>query len=194
MAVFTSRRLRVPSKVNYVEYIQSSGTQYIDTGFMPNQNTRVVMDVAVLSSQTSEGHFASCTGDGYYYTLYVSAALLCGTRYGSQALKNVGSALTAGTRYTLDKNKNVTTANGSSVTHTVETFQMAYPLTLLCRNAAGTKARYVSARMYSCQIYDNETIVRDFRPCCDPDGVACMYDKVSQTYYYNAGTGAFTVG
>ena len=35
--------------VGYTElvYIQSTGTQYIDTGFAPNYNTRVVMDVNV---------------------------------------------------------------------------------------------------------------------------------------------------
>ena len=30
--------------VNYVEYIGSDGAQYIDTGFVPNQDTRVVCE------------------------------------------------------------------------------------------------------------------------------------------------------
>ena len=51
-----------------------------------------------------------------------------------------------------------------------------------------------SGKIYYCQIYDNGTLVRDFWPCYDPDGVACLYDKVEKKYYYNAGTGAFTAG
>ena len=50
------------------------------------------------------------------------------------------------------------------------------------------------AKVFRCQIYDNGTLVRDFWPCYDPDGVACLYDKVEEKYYYNAGTGAFTAG
>ena len=40
-------------EINFVEYIQSSGTQYIDTGFMPNNNARVVMDVQPLNGNTA---------------------------------------------------------------------------------------------------------------------------------------------
>lgn len=31
-----------------VEYIESSGTQYIDTGFKPNQDTGIIMDIQPL--------------------------------------------------------------------------------------------------------------------------------------------------
>jgi hypothetical protein len=41
---------------------------------------------------------------------------------------------------------------------------------------------------------DNGVLVRDMWPCYDPDGVACLYDKVEKKYYYNAGSGAFTAG
>ena len=40
MAVFMTGAT-VPKRINFVDYIQSSGTQYIDTGFKPNQNTKV---------------------------------------------------------------------------------------------------------------------------------------------------------
>lgn len=191
----TKPRAKLPAGYTELVYIQSSGAQYINTEYNPNQDTRVVMDVAVMSSQTTEGHFASCTGGGYYYTLYVTAGLVCGTRYGSQALQSVGSALAAGERYTIDKNKNVTYARGSSVTHTEETFQMAYPLTLFCRNAAGTKARYVSAKLYSCQIYENGALVREFIPAKrDSDGVAGLYDLVNKVFYASASSTDFIAG
>ena len=41
MAVFASRQIVLPQMVNYVNFIQSSGTQYFDTGFTPNNNTSI---------------------------------------------------------------------------------------------------------------------------------------------------------
>lgn len=37
----------LPSGYKRLEYIKSSGTQHVDSGFKPNNNTRVVMDVAI---------------------------------------------------------------------------------------------------------------------------------------------------
>ena len=34
----------MPSGYTEVEYIESTGTQYIDTGFTPNQDTRMLLD------------------------------------------------------------------------------------------------------------------------------------------------------
>ena len=39
----------LPDGYVQLEYIQSSGTQYIDTGFKPNQDTRVTMDFQLLN-------------------------------------------------------------------------------------------------------------------------------------------------
>ena len=41
--------MSLPSGYTRLEYIKSSGTQYINTGFNPNQNTRVVVDAKPLS-------------------------------------------------------------------------------------------------------------------------------------------------
>ena len=60
-------------------------------------------------------------------------------------------------------------------------------------NTSGsTNNQLGSLRIYSCKIYDNGTLVRDFKPYYDSNGVACLFDAVSGTYYYNAGTGVFT--
>lgn len=48
--------------------------------------------------------------------------------------------------------------------------------------------------MYSCKIYDNETLVRDFVPCKNATGAVGLYDTVEGQFYANAGTGTFTAG
>ena len=49
-------------------------------------------------------------------------------------------------------------------------------------------------RIYWCQIKDwNDTLVRDYIPCIDDNGVPCMYDLVNESTSY-ASTGTFTAG
>ena len=49
-------------------------------------------------------------------------------------------------------------------------------------------------KLYSCQIYDNGTLVRDFVPCQTTDGTIGLWDDVNSVFYGNAGTGTFTAG
>lgn len=100
-------------------YLQSSGTQYIDTGYKPNNNTRVVVDCQLLSLDgvTSQGlHIASVTGDGYYWTLFGYPEEKIGSRYGTQSAQYFSAgAPTWNERMIYDKNKNVTTVGGYSI-------------------------------------------------------------------------------
>ena len=54
---------------------------------------------------------------------------------------------------------------------------------------AGAKARM---KLYYFKIYENDVLIRDFIPVLDQNNVACLFDLVSQTFFYNAGTGIFS--
>ena len=47
-------------------------------------------------------------------------------------------------------------------------------------------------RIYKAAISQGTDVVRDFVPCLDAIGAPCMFDLVSQTAFYNSGTGDFT--
>ena len=51
--------------------------------------------------------------------------------------------------------------------------------------------RNLAAKLYSCQIYDNGTLVRDYVPCMTADGEVGLYDVVTRMFFGNAGTGVF---
>lgn len=175
-----------------IEYIESTGIQYIDTGFKPNQDTRVVADIQVLDTQTTEGHICS-VAESVYYTLFFdpSQPNWYGTRYGSGIIRSLPSQLNARVRYTIDKNKNVTTIGDYSETESNYTFQTEHNLPIFCRITNGSLNTYIKARLYSFKIYDNGTLIRDYKPYYDSNGVACLYDAVNGAYVYNAGTGNF---
>ena len=49
-------------------------------------------------------------------------------------------------------------------------------------------------KLYYFTIRQNGETVRDFRPAIDEDGVICLYDNITNKYYYNSGTGSFISG
>lgn len=184
----------VPQTVNFVNYIQTNGSQYFDTGFKPNQNTRIVMD-AQFTAATSQSVLYTPFGvraGGYFFELYKASTsnwnltFLWNTTY-SQYFSIDYSA-----RHTFEINKNVATVDGTSKTYTAGTFQLAYPMFLSATNNTGVAESVTALRIYSCQIYDNGTLVRDYLPCLDKDGVACLYDQVNEEYVYHSGSGELT--
>lgn len=181
--------------VNYVEYIESDGTQYIDTGFKPKYNTRVVVDVAEVATESylfGARDTDSTTATKQYGLYYNASKNMRSDYFGTNASLAVADA---SGRATIDKNGNVVSLYGSTITNTAVTSgETSYPLWLFAVNNVGSAKAIATMKLYSCQIYDNGTLVRDYRPALDPDGVPCLYEKVSKTYYYNKGTGTFTAG
>lgn len=186
----------LPEGYTQVEYIQSSGTQYLDTGFKPNQDTRVVMDFELLSvtGQYADPIFGvrtSASAAGYYF--WASGTAVATEQY--QSGYNNGSTYPAVTRvgrHTVDKNKNVTTVDGVTTEAAYAAFTTAWNMLLFqSYNNGNLYSQTTKMRLYSCQIYDNGQLIRDYLPCIDPSGEAGLYDIVNGAFYGNAGSGSF---
>lgn len=187
--------MSIPSGYKRLEYIKSSGTQYIDTGFKPNQNTRVVMDVTPVDVILGKTWCAfGVRQNGIYFGLYKASTgnMNLTWFYGS----NYSNYFTVDyeKRHNLEVNKNSASVDGISKSYAAQTFQFTIPLFLLCDNAAGSPTSAGAALLYSCQIYDNGTLIRDFIPCKNASGVVGMWDDVNSVFYQNAGSGTFTAG
>lgn len=184
--------MSLPSGYTQLEYIESHGTEYFDTGFVPNSNTRVVMDVENLATNTKAFFGARTTSSTYAYVVFVTAATTLRSDYCSATKSQETITLTSALgRYTIDKNKNVCTANGVTVTNTELEFECAYNLYLIANNNKGAVANIASVKLYSCQIYDNDTLIRDYIPCLNASGAVGLWDDVNSVFYENAGTGTF---
>lgn len=175
-----------------VSYIQSDGTQYINTGIYPNENTRVVMDVQFVGAEnipTAFGAWNAISSGAFVWCKSGSAwALMYGAKTGN-AVADTSS------RMTLDANKKEWKVDGSTkYTFSSQTFQTNYPLLLCAYNNAGAVGNLTALKIYSCQIYDNGTLVRNFVPKLLIGGYAVLYDTVSETYFHNSGSGAFLYG
>ena len=170
-----------------LEYIESSGTQYIDTGFKPNGNTRVILSAYNLSASSSwiygtwhaidDTQFATNVQDTY------------SVRYGSGKAQ-LGNMPVGDIE--IDQTKNAYNYNGKTGTISAQAFSCDYNMYLFAICAAGkVSSGKFTGRIKACQIYDNDTLVRDFVPCINRSGEIGLYDRVNKTFYGNAGTGTF---
>lgn len=182
----------LPSGYTELLYIESTGTQYIDTGFKPNSNTRVVM---VFDSITNQQEFyfgarSSMSGSDSFACCFARNTSKLRDDYGS--LRFVSDIKPSG-KITVNKNKNVTSFSGSSInetthTHTASTFSCPYNLYLMGCNTAGTANDLATMKLYSCSIYDNGSLVYNLVPCKNESNVIGLYNTISGAFYGNAGT------
>ena len=188
----------LPSGYRRLNYIKSTGTQYIDTNFTPTYSSHVVMDVectATVSSFTAFFGFrnaASPTDSQAFNAAVTNATTLRSDYYGTNKTATVSTILA---RTTIDKNRNIMTGYGVTITNTESTNVSSGSLILLAMRTVASGINYgITANLYSCQIYDNDVLVRDFVPCENSVGEIGLYDVVNNQFYGNSGTGAFGNG
>ena len=191
--------IRLPNEYQEVEYIKSTGTQWLDTGFIPNQDTRVVceyqyhtkFDCFTFGARKSVNNDAFCfmasgTNGGQMLTSYNDS--------GNVILYEAKDY----TRHKVDKNKNLVYLDDVLV-HTFpagQTFTVGGELEIFATYNGGTKGYLPSnLKMYYFKLYDNDVLIRDLVPCYRKnDNVVGMYDLVNGVFYTNQGTGQFEKG
>lgn len=188
---------RLPEGYTELAYIESTGTQYIDTGFKPNQDTRVVMKTQLTADASTSWVFGARNSntDGTIGVFWYPNTNTWSADYdGNSQRYNFPGSIGPLDLIEIDYNKNEVSLNNSSHSFSSQAFQNSNTLALLAINTAGTVSSYSDAKIYSCTIYDNGTLIRDYVPCSDPSGEVGLYDQVNGVFYGNAGTGTFAHG
>jgi len=182
-------------------YIQSSGTQYIDTGYIAtSENYRIKCKFTTVNNDINTVLFG-----GGASTDIISALLLSTTQIkfyvGSGSVSSCTATFVQGTETDLE-----CYANNGAFTVTLEStgdiyngsysdeINKSYPLFIFGNNVSGSPSQLSSIRISEFQIYDNDILVRDFIPAINDDNDIGLYDNVNKVFYSNAGTGTFTAG
>lgn len=186
----TEPNVGLPSGYTELTYIESTGTQYIDTEFKPTANTKVEVDIDFLSANTTYNCvFGVGQTSSNQFVVYRNGSSMTGQVYSTKTYTTSGVANTGRNQCVLS---NSTFRYGSySVAVTAESFIYTYPVFLFAMNSVGSATLQSHQKLYSCQIYDNGTLVRDFLPCINPSGEIGLYDTVNKKFYGNKGTGVF---
>jgi len=179
---------RLPDGYTEVEYIQSTGTQYILTNLFPTQ------DYSVSFYQTGKsGAFFFGEDSGWRNKGFGVAPPYC----------EYGTSGTTGTYYSGHKDgffefiKGVIKYDGVTVyTNTQNNFTAVQKLAIFANNRSGTIEEKSSYKLIGDFIvYNNNDVVGDFVPCIrNSDSSVGMYDLVSNTFFGNSGTGVFVAG
>lgn len=174
-----------------LEYIESTGTQYIITDFYADQDSRIIADFEYNGGDLVFGAYNTGGGGGFAIQ-NVSGKWY--QYYGSSNGATTAAANT-GVRYLADWNKNVASIDGVVVrTAAANTFKGDYPIILCGHHNAANIANLSKTKIYSTQMYAASVIKRDYVPFRLLAGDVGLLDRANNVFYPNAGTGVFGAG
>ena len=183
--------MSLPSGYKQLEYLESSGTQRIDSGVRvpKGANMKIVMD-AQFPSQTgvyggSDWYFQWAPGPDYA----IMKASTTGFPIGNRDIVTIEYKNDIETLY----------VNGQQAAQQDWSAQNYpnYKIGLFCMFTAKDvwfTSNTQIGKKYSYKIYDNDTLVRDYIPCQTASGEIGMWDDVNSVFYGNDGTGTFIAG
>lgn len=191
----------LPSGYTQLDYIESTGTQYIDTGVYSAGQTKVHID-AMFPTEPSvhSGVFGADGGSTSQYSVYYRYNdNAYSMRYGADSNDNM-VALNSSTLASIDMAGGVMSINDSSVVSVDGFYDFGSGRTIFvfAVNKSGTPTYLGNLRVFEMQIYsdysDNETLVRDFVPAKNSSGEVGLFDMVTQTFYTDANKSGFVAG
>ena len=201
----------VPSGYTCLDYIQASGTQYIDTGIVPTLTSGAHVRAKFLALKSTDNIIFGATdstafagGSPFSIDVFTNRVLM---PFGGGANNSVNYSPTISktmeTNVLYDFKLNYLNDKKASVNDTQVTY--SNPVTMTSRSlllfnlnsSAGGMSQYAATKsqIFSAVITDGSNIVFNGVPAKrDSDGVIGVYDTVSDRFLTNAGTGTFTAG
>lgn len=181
------------------DYIESSGTQYINTGYYLNAQSSVELVANITDSQSNYAIFGTRNAsNGYFYIIRSVSAGRFVDNHGTEST-NIGiPSIFTGKKIVFTKSSNymIWGTEGIPRGYLEYTSDSAtsYPLFIFALNFTGTASYLSTMKLYRFRIYEGTTLVHEFVPWIDGNDAVCLKDTVTNTLVYNAGTGNFTFG
>lgn len=196
-----SYQWKLPDEYQEVEYIESTGTQYIDTGVIGRPNIKVETDFELTDSTNISncGLIGSREGSGekrFYIISFYNNKWHLGLQ--GDITSSAYSVIRNQTQKVIFQNVDgyySLTVNGTEIYNGNSTFSTTYPMYLFGVNNYGTVSRRSSFKLHTLKIQQDGNYIRNYVPCYrKSDGEMGLYDLISQTFYTNQGTGEFLKG
>ncbi|MCQ2393578.1 MAG: hypothetical protein MJ249_04750 [Kiritimatiellae bacterium] len=197
----------LPGEYVSLEWIRSTGTEYINTDYIHDASTKVTCDVKVDASQPStwSGVFGA-RNSSYVRNAFVFFAKSGKTNslpvFNRSGIEDFADPFVFGVRTTIvcdGREAAWSTADGpvGTVTATGKVDSGANTMLIFNLNTAGIQgvtpdSSWCRMTLYSFRIEDAQGLQRDFVPCRRRlDGAAGLFDRVSGKFFANCGTGRF---
>ena len=184
----------LPSGYTQKQYLEASGTQYIDTGIKAQGGCYAEVEFEFSSSVS--GWHSIISGENANVNKsfkFFHNGMTHGT------VQNGSNYYDFSKSFQINQKYKACVSNGLVIDG--EFFQKFNKSTFTSNNnialfanitGSATVEAYFTGRIYSCKMWIGGVITRDFIPCVrDSDDAAGMYDIVNDVFYANAGTGSF---
>lgn len=194
--------------------VQSSGRQYVE--YLETDGSQIMFDLDEMLTSLDESvyfDFMPLTGNAQYDGWYIfigseddSGNFGMRTCWGGYEVNGKygykfgnynqyttwwdGPDFSAGTKYECVFTSTGATINGTNYNYTADSIGTPKSISLNGGYLDGNIARCPIARYYGFKIMSGDTVVSNFRPCLDGNGVPCFYETVSETYIYASGSGS----
>lgn len=200
-----------PSGAVKVDYLEATGTQYIKTGFYPNQDS----GIRTVHQQMADGNYR-VAGAGEYVNGATGNCLMVysrnsrgGSAFGFYKWMNPSGVITGweerqeGTTNWLNGKYSGTRITGESfwidaISQSVWDTPFApnseVYLFAICRDKAVLSGYSFHGKIYEAQLSQGEEIVRDYVPYVSKEGVPFMFEKKLGRVLTNDGTDEFRIG
>ena len=190
-----------------LEYLESTGEQWIDTGIVPTNATGVLITFEVPPDNNTDNVLFGVRGDTNTDSRFwininwgIHKQLAWGWNefhLGHSILHHAGVTLTLGLNY---KDSRICTYNHNN-DHSIKNEHLASitrSCFLFCANNAGQAYFFIKTKVRSCEITSGTSIIRSYIPCVrTSDSKPGMYDLCGSIcpltgtpFYINSGTGA----
>lgn len=193
----------VGKEIRSATYLRSTGTQFINTGYFPNNNTKIETKVSGISDSS----FSTSTGTWFFGGRQAYQQKMFGSYYNPSTSHlycgfstNLDHAEVAKTDMYADANIMAMDKTGLYINGTKKisatsgtAFVSPATLSLFGLNNNGSIISTTAFTMHYFKVWDNNELVRDYIPAQDENGIGFMFDKVSHVCYLNKGTGEFLV-
>ncbi|MBP5320361.1 MAG: hypothetical protein J6334_05185 [Kiritimatiellae bacterium] len=199
----------LPEGYTRIDYIESSGGQYIKAEYTHTRNTKIVCVANVPDMQfgTWSTLFGSRNGSYTKNALeFFATSGKPGTVYGRTGAETTGDNLPYGERVEITVDGATASWRGldSNLTGSITTtgtlddgihslFIFGMNQSTSARGTAVEASTCVIMKLYSFKIYEGDELKRDFVPCISPAGEPGLFDLVDGGFHNNRGEGRFYV-
>ena len=168
-----------------LEYIETDGKQYINTGYVFKNKPKVMGDIMVNSKNDMDLMGTSTVAKGCFIINYEKLDIYY--RYSNSSYTLFKTNIDANQWYNVEFSDKIIingiekgTINSFDFSSNTQSFLI------------GKARRYSYAKFKEIKMYDGDELVRDLVPCYKKDiNKVGMLDKVHNVFYENQGTGEF---
>lgn len=190
------KKKSMPSRYQEVEYIESDGTQYIDTGIILSNIPNLKIEFCI--SDFSSGRFGTQRSNYLGITNWALCPFISNNNSyiqfgGSGTEVVISSTPLQKHNYFVDiENQKIIIDNQTEISTSFSTTNAIDNFFLFADNFNQTANNFASAKVYCFRFYSGSTLIRNFIPVYDTlTNKYGMWESVQGKFYGNDGTGDF---